>query len=279
MLSMQHRMHPNIGTLISEAYYDNDLTNETLDESGNPLPRVTHHFTTPSEIAGKAIVWLDTPWSAAGDDAGEWGPARNVPRFINPAEAYALTRFLSQLRTQTESDFDNPLELAVLSPYTQQVGYLQRQLRNFSLPPGVRFAGRSRQRAGDPIPGAFTVDSFQGNQADIIAVSLVRNNKDAGKDRGRNMGFLRDARRLNVLLSRAERLLVLVGSWEFFEYQTELVQLNHFDRELWHWKRVLTSVSEWLDEGRAVRIPADLAGYQQPSVRNVLGSRPGGSRP
>jgi superfamily I DNA and/or RNA helicase len=278
MLSMQHRMHPDIGTLISEAYYDNDLTNHTLDESGKPLPRVTHNFAAPEGISGKAIVWLDTPWSPEGEGAGEWGPDSAVPRFINPGEAHALMRFLSQLKTANSSGPDDPLELALLSPYTQQVGYLQRQLRDFKLPPAVRFAERARQREGSVIPGAFTVDSFQGNQADIIAVSLVRNNKNLVKERGQSMGFLRDARRLNVLLSRPERLLILVGSWDFFEHQTQLVPLDEPNRELWHWKKVLTRVDEWVKEGRAVRLPADLADYQQPSVRSVLGSRSGRSR-
>lgn len=56
------------------------------------------------------------------------------------------------------------------------------------------------------------MDEFQGNQADIIVVSLVRNNH---AKRGTGLGFLADGRRLNVLLSRAKRKLVLIGSWNF----------------------------------------------------------------
>ncbi|WP_194911130.1 AAA domain-containing protein [Catenulispora rubra] len=50
--------------------------------------------------------------------------------------------------------------------------------------------------------GFFTVDSFQGNQAEIIAVSLVRNNTRLSGD---GLGFLVESPRMNVLLSHAER--------------------------------------------------------------------------
>jgi superfamily I DNA and/or RNA helicase len=93
------------------------------------------------------------------------------------------------------------------------------------------------------------------------------------------MGFLQDAPRLNVLLSRAERLLVLVGSWDFFQHHTELVDLGQPEKELWHWKKVLTMLDAWEREGRVLRIPADLIAYREPTVREVLGSRHhGGAR-
>lgn len=57
-----------------------------------------------------------------------------------------------------------------------------------------------------------TVDSFQGAEADLVIVSLVRNNSKVGFGA---LGFLRDARRMNVLLSRARAKLVLVTSLHF----------------------------------------------------------------
>jgi AAA domain len=57
-----------------------------------------------------------------------------------------------------------------------------------------------------------TVDSFQGNEADLVILSLVRNNAGSG---ARALGFLRDKRRMNVALSRAKSKLVIVGSLSF----------------------------------------------------------------
>jgi hypothetical protein len=63
--------------------------------------------------------------------------------------------------------------------------------------------------------GAFchTVDSFQGSEADIVVVSLVRNNEHSNVDHA--LGFLCDLRRMNVLLSRAKWQLVLIASVDF----------------------------------------------------------------
>jgi superfamily I DNA and/or RNA helicase len=274
MLSGQHRMHPDIGTLISEAYYGNALTNHTLDSSNRPLERVTHPFVVPQGISGKAIVWLDTPWSVAGKEAGEWGPLdRGVPRYINPSETYVLKRFLEDLHSGASADGGQELKLAVLSPYTQQVGYIQRQLRDVVLQPGLRFPDDPRRRTKSASTGAFTVDSFQGNQASVIVVSLVRNHRNEASKPGQGLGFLQNFQRINVLLSRAERLLVIVGSWDFFMYQTSLVELDQTERTIWHWKRVLTRLDEWFEAGRALRMPADLSAYQEPTVRAVLGGR------
>jgi len=67
--------------------------------------------------------------------------------------------------------------------------------------------------AGKGICG--TVDSFQGNEADLVIVSLVRNNHHSNVRNA--LGFLTGFRRMNVLLSRARWRLVLVGSREFLE--------------------------------------------------------------
>jgi hypothetical protein len=61
-----------------------------------------------------------------------------------------------------------------------------------------------------------TVDSFQGGEADAVVVSLVRNNHHASPARA--LGFLRDNRRMNVLLSRAKWRLVVVGSLSFYRH-------------------------------------------------------------
>lgn len=74
------------------------------------------------------------------------------------------------------------------------------------------------------------------------------------------MGFLNDSSRLNVLLSRAERLLVLVGSWDFFARQVDVVQLDDVNHVLWHWKRIMVDLEEWFSVGKATRLSADLTG-------------------
>ena len=143
-----------------------------------------------------------------------------------------------------------PLELAVLSPYSKQVRLLDKELEGINLQdrglmprPGLSEAGKDKL--------VHTVDSFQGNQADVIVVSLVRNNS---KSAPKGLGFLDRPERLNVLLSRAERLLVIVGCWEFFEHQVADVSLNDTDAPLWPWKRSLEYIKECIEKDLAVKI-------------------------
>ncbi|UOX90350.1 AAA domain-containing protein [Amycolatopsis sp. FBCC-B4732] len=254
VLIEQHRMHPDIGELISRAYYEDRLVNRTVEE-GRPIARVLHGFTEPPEIRGKAIVWLDVPWCRDDPRTAETGPAQGRPRYTNDAETTALANFLATLRREATG----AAELAVLSPYNQQASLLRRRMRKTTLPEGLELKPALNARPGDPggASGVHTVDSFQGNQADVIAVSLVRNNLH---DPGHGLGFLDDASRLNVLLSRAERLLVLVGSWDFFREQVRTVELDDTANPLWHLKRIVTDLSDWFASGRAVRLGADLGG-------------------
>ena len=210
MITGQHRMHPTIGELISEVYYDGELINATLDRATRTVhPKVIHPFTAPVSIAGRAIVWLDLKWAEESGEP-ELGPQQGHPRYTNPAEVEALRAFLPRLRIRSGESRD----LAVLSPYNRQVNLINNsQLRNV-VPEGLRLRSGHRRRGGDADQRlAHTVDSFQGNQAALIAVSLVRNNSRAP---GEGLGFLADPPRINVLLSRAEQLLVLVGSFESF---------------------------------------------------------------
>ncbi|SDJ12915.1 Protein kinase domain-containing protein [Actinokineospora alba] len=254
VLIEQHRMHPDIGELISRAYYGDRLVNRTVQE-GRPIARVLHGFAEPLEICGKAIVWLDVPWCRDEPRTAETGPAQGRPRYTNDAEAKALANFLASLRREASG----AAELAVLSPYNQQASLLRRRMKKAALPEGLELKPALNARPGAPggASGVHTVDSFQGNQADVIAVSLVRNNLH---DPGHGLGFLDDASRLNVLLSRAERLLVLVGSWDFFREQVSTVELDDTANPLWHLKRIVTDLSDWFASGRAVRLGADLGG-------------------
>lgn len=252
MLSGQHRMHPVIGDLISTVFYDGQITNQTCDPEGRPADRVLHHLVAPSALTDKAILWIDMPSAMSNPSFAETGPPDSHP-YVNESEVQALTGFLEALSFDITG---RELTFAALSPYNRQRSLIQARLGQTGLPAGllpadVAYGGRSERARY-----AYTVDAFQGNQADIVAVSLVRNNTKV-KEEG--LGFL-DRARMNVLLSRAERLLVLLGSWEFFVDQVSLIDRDDASHKLLHWAQVLDLLEGWFETGKAARIDAISAG-------------------
>jgi superfamily I DNA and/or RNA helicase len=98
------------------------------------------------------------------------------------------------------------------------------------------------------------VDSFQGRQASVIVASLVRNNTE--REIRSAFGFLTEQERMNVMMSRAEKLLVLVGAWDFFR-----AHLAGQSREAGQPFAELARLVDWLEQafadGRALLIPAE----------------------
>jgi serine/threonine protein kinase len=187
----QFRMHPNIAEMVGRAFYPASTDEKDLDkESGLPptildstyAEDLEHRLSEPSYLTGRSLIWLNTAEvSECGDE----------PSWFNLGEAKLVADLASTLGTSK-----NPLTLAVLSPYRKQLEKIQE------LAPGL--ADR-----------LHTVHSFQGRQADQVIVSLVRHER-RGDSIQANLGFVIQDEIINVMLSRARRLLVVVGNIKHF---------------------------------------------------------------
>ncbi|GJD97654.1 AAA domain-containing protein [Methylobacterium iners] len=209
-LNEQHRMHPVIAEMIAGAFY-NDSTSPPLITH----PEAAERFRTETcpirsrdeqKLPSAPIVLVDMPakQKSAGQVLGE-----QSPRWHNTVEREAVARVLEQLDAVPG---DEAPTLAILSPYAQQVKRLGEQFDGEdALSPRHR---GFRSPTGDD-RFCYTVDSFQGSEADITIVSLVRNNDHSNIKSA--LGFLSDFRRMNVLLSRAKWRLILVGSFDFLD--------------------------------------------------------------
>ena len=115
---------------------------------------------------------------------------------VNKAEARltldTLRDYLTKIGRQRV--LDERIDVGVISPYRAQVQYLRGLIR------GEEFFKPYRR-----LISVNTVDGFQGQERDIILVSLVRSN-DEGQ-----IGFLRDLRRMNVAITRARMKLIILG--------------------------------------------------------------------
>ena len=174
-LTTQYRMHPAIGNLISNVFYDGTLANG----DANRAQRFADSFPA-------VVNWIST--SRLPDKT----ESRSGDSYDNPTEATVVAAVLERL--QTDARWKGKLRVGVISGYLAQVGRLR----------GLIDTTDTQRWPGMTIDIA-TVDSFQGRECDVVIYSTVRSNA------ARKIGFLRDYRRLNVALSRARDLLVIVG--------------------------------------------------------------------
>jgi superfamily I DNA and/or RNA helicase len=199
-------MHPALAEIVSRAFYDGEL--QTHPQA------VTRFHSEPCPIVWKRtdlfpdapLVWVDTPYVQATKGARR---SEYAPNYHNPEEAAAVLRVLRHVRVA--STHGKVPSLAVLSPYREQVRRIGDRLNDAD----ASFRGQLKQFRIASHQGSYvsTVDSFQGNEADLVVVSLVRNNRSAYLWSA--LGFLADARRMNVLFSRARWRLVVIGCLDF----------------------------------------------------------------
>lgn len=216
MLSDQYRMVPVLSDLISSIFYPQRFTHRRPRDACSPL------FKHPA-LQGSPLVWIDTPHSRADPRARE---DRTGERYseIELSTVAALIREIEPVTGSAGS-------IAILSPYNAQVD----RLAGRSGIPSRLPAKTESLRSIDPRSTVRTVDSFQGNEADIVILSLVRNNPFGT---ARNAwGFLVSPERLNVMFSRARRQLVIIGC-------AEHVRRHAADPEMVHLAAVLRYVEK-----------------------------------
>lgn len=176
MLRTQYRMHHQIAGFSSDALYDGRLISHASVR--DHLLRDRDGVTDTDET--RAPLWfIDT----AGSDCEESPDADGESR-DNAGEARLVELHVARLLASGLTAAD----IAVITPYNAQV----QRLRQGSL----------GQLAELEIG---SVDGFQGREKEAIVISLVRSN------RRREVGFLADARRLNVAITRARRHLAVIG--------------------------------------------------------------------
>ena len=200
-LTEQRRMDPAIATIVSEAFYDGLL----ITESKRAAAAVSEP--APLEQLGRLprspVVVVNFPH--VSQTGRRHALERSRPRWHNPSEVEAVINVLRLVRARSGT---RP-KLAILSPYQAQVERLNQRVAQLAHSELAHLSAFTPARTGGFVG---TVDSFQGSEADLVILSLVRNNSHTGVS---GLGFLRDQRRMNVALSRAMSQLIIVGSLEF----------------------------------------------------------------
>ena len=180
LLKVQYRMNDDIMRFSSNWFYNGEV---------HSAPEVRHRGILDYD---NAIMWVDTSEvdgkeEFVGDSYGR----------INRSEAQLTIDTLKAFfeKIGKERVLDERIDVGIISPYRAQVQYLRRLIRHNDY--------------FKPMRGLITVntvDGFQGQERDIIVISLVRDNDEG------NIGFLRDLRRMNVAITRARMKLIIMGN-------------------------------------------------------------------
>ena len=179
LLKMQYRMNEDIMRFSSDWFYNGQV---------EAAPMVKYRGILDLD---KAIEWKDT----SGDASHEEFVGDNFGR-INKEEAQLTLLTLAEyfVRIGRQRIIDERIDVGIISPYRAQVQYLRHLIKKTDFYKPFR-----------KIIAVNTVDGFQGQERDIIVISMVRSNEEG------QIGFLRDLRRMNVAITRARMKLLILG--------------------------------------------------------------------
>lgn len=178
-LQVQYRMHPALSEFPSNAFYDGSLQNG-VSVSERTRPGFDFEWPNPH-----------VPMFMLGCFGSE-ELASTGTSFLNRVEANNVEKIITKLLKLNVS----PSQIGVITPYQGQRSYIMQIMA---------MSGNIRREIYESIEVA-SVDAFQGREKDYIILSCVRSNDVS------SIGFVADARRMNVALTRAKYGLIIVGN-------------------------------------------------------------------
>lgn len=215
----QYRMHPQINDVIKQFYINDEggltcgLDPSKVDNCDMSDPESRYHgFYHPGFISPDIhTLWINVDEPEQRSDSGalynenEVVAVKRVLKYlVNSAGFNDYMRFWDK-NIKSEERRNLEKEIGIISFYSQQVKHL-KEIKSFAKENNIRVK-------------LNTVDKFQGMERNIIIVSTVRSNKYKSGNTiklNHNPGFAESPERLNVALSRARRLLIVIGNSDFF---------------------------------------------------------------
>lgn len=181
LLQVQYRMNEAIMRFSSEYFYEGKVQS---------APSVKSRTILDSDM-DNPVVWVNTE----GMECNEEFVQESFGRINKPEANLSLQQLKDYLmKVGRNRVLEDHVDVGIISPYKAQVHYLRQRVKS------------------DPFFKPFrhlitvnTVDGFQGQERDIIIISLVRANENG------EIGFLRDLRRMNVAMTRARMKLIILG--------------------------------------------------------------------
>jgi len=226
MLTVQYRMHPEIRYWPSNQYYQGKLTDSEAITQGRQVVGIS---TAPLFIAPYAFINV-----MGREESSHYS-------FKNKNEADSIMGLLQFLKNKLQLNIAK--QAGIITFYKAQVELINEKASRVF--PGIKVS---------------TVDSFQGDENDVIIISCVRSNLQG------NIGFVNDFRRLNVALTRAKHSLIVIGNAETLEKRER--DLSLLVRDARQRKRLF----DYQEIEKQLAPEPALPGFQMSIVRNQASS-------
>lgn len=198
LLNVQYRMHEKIMQFSSDWFYEGKLK-------------------AADEVKCRGILDFEEPmeWINTEDFSFEEEYVAQSAGRVNKMEGELVLSLLTQFieKVGPHRVMEERIDFGIISPYKAQVYYLRHLIKESKfLKPFRKFITVN------------SVDGFQGQERDVVIISLVRSNESG------EIGFLKELRRMNVAMTRAKMKLMIIGN---------AATLSHhaFYRKLWEWSR------------------------------------------
>ena len=227
LLKIQYRMNEDIMRFSSDWFYGGQVESapqikyRSILDYDHPISWIDtsneeNQITIEGEEAPEDSASNSSPASAANQNSDlnfkEQFVGESFGR-INKAEAELTLLTLAEYFTKIGKQrvLGDSIDVGIISPYRAQVQYLKKLIKKYEF-----FKPYRR------LISVNTVDGFQGQERDVILISLVRSN-DEGQ-----IGFLKDLRRMNVAMTRARMKLIILGN-------KDTMTKHPFYKKLWEY--------------------------------------------
>ena len=214
LLKIQYRMNDEIMRFSSDWFYGGKVES---------APQIKYRSVLDYD---HPITWIDTSDKEPADTIEEGEDLNFKEQFvgesfgrINKAEAELTLLTLAEYFTKIGKQrvLNESIDVGIISPYRAQVQYLKKLIKKYEF-----FKPYRR------LISVNTVDGFQGQERDVIHISLVRSN-DEGQ-----IGFLKDLRRMNVAMTKARMKLIILGN-------KETMTQHPFYKKLWEYVEAINN--------------------------------------
>ena len=233
LLKIQYRMNEEIMRFSSDWFYGGQVESapqikyRSILDFDHPISWIDtsdeeNQMTIEGEAATEDSASNSSPASAANQNSDlnfkEQFVGESYGR-INKAEAELTLLTLAEYFTKIGKQrvLGDSIDVGIISPYRAQVQYLKKLIKKYEF-----FKPYRR------LISVNTVDGFQGQERDVILISLVRSN-DEGQ-----IGFLKDLRRMNVAMTRARMKLIILGN-------KDTMTKHPFYKKLWEYVEAINN--------------------------------------